>query len=223
MTFSKYFALFAFLFPITAHADFSLSLIGDGPTTVERGGIVFFNVTASRTGNPFSLQAFDFAFDVSPAAGFGSPAGFQSGITVINRQNGFDGGSVPDFLNASQLSQAGTVNFDFQVTGTALIPNPVNSPISLFTFRINTAAMGAGNYVLSFVNPTFDFVPFDPPVIALTGTGSPGTIAYNPSTFTITAVPEPSSIVFGGVIAAFGLLRLRKRRSKSRQLGTQLQ
>jgi len=213
MTFAKYISLFAFLFPITAHADFSLSLVGVGPTTVEQGGIVLFNVTASRTGNPFSLQAFDFAFDVSPAAGFGSPAGFQSGITVINRQNGFDGGSVPDFLNASQLSQAGTVNFDFQVTGTALTPNQVNSPISLFTFQIDTAAMGTGNYVLSFVNPTFDSVPFDPPV---TGTGSPGTISYNPGTFTITAVPEPSSMMFGGVIAAFGLLRLRKRRSKSR-------
>ena len=128
-----------------------------------------------------------------------------------NQGNGSSIGGAGPVLNAPAVIQAG-VNFD-----SGILPQsqsmPVNIPVKIATLRIDTTGISTGTYALT-LDGSFDFVsagaPANIPTTELIDSLDAAIlgVSFTNGSYTITAVPEPSTLVLVGLGA--GTLALRK-------------
>ncbi len=185
------------------------------PITVQSGDTVFIPVTISRTGNSFDLTGFDLAFDLylnGGSQGFGLPSGLGA-PTVQGFATPFNGGALDTSLANAYNAANAPPNFDFTVSATAALnqSNPINSVVTLFQIAVPTGAASEGIYRIDFILNALGGTESIDGLSLIDGSGSPGTLTIYNGSFEITAVPEPSSMLFGAVVSAGVLHRLRRR------------
>lgn len=221
--------IFALSMIRTATADLIVYVQPVGSNSVNSGQSVNFDITLSmKPGSAsFDLQTFSMFFDlhlVGQSAENSLPTGIGT-ISVSNYLTDFASvGSNPSFQQADDIRGLGLrPTFDFEVdaeknSGTTTVPtNPTT--LRLFTLSINTGSMAAGMYELSFIGDPSYVDPNDNSVTSLgfdpvTGSGDPGPydslLSIPNMPFTITAVPEPSSLILV-VLGACSLLSRRRK------------
>lgn len=207
--------LFGLQFCNQAKADFVLSIERvQASELVNQNSSVSFDIKLQLpTGTPNQrLTGFSVFMDIASPLGKGLPTGLGP-ISVSNFFPGFTSstGSSVDSSLATALSSA---NFDFSVNAeNAAGPDITTAPQTLFRLTIDAGTAPTGSYSLNFVNDPIgegsslrsNFPPF-------TGGAFGAPVGSGVGTFTVTVVPEPSSLCLLGVsLAVYRFRRLRNR------------
>lgn len=173
--------------------------VSSGPGTVRLSVWAYDTAPAGRTFTGYNL-----AFDLSP---IGGTPGFSSNFTLFSLSN-----SV--ITSVIDPTTGDEVNYDFKVSTTASSSVGLSgTPIKLFDLSfVALQSTPQGLYNFSFVPGALDSGLFgDVPANDVAGISEPlGSVGGQ---FNITAVPEPSTMVLVGLVAAGGgAVRFARRR-----------
>jgi len=192
------------MFASTGNAAVTLTF-GAAPTFVADSGIQSINVFANSSlvaGEASVVLGADFtlgggALFNSPNAGtFGGPGFIGNGnLDPTPGASTFDRDTTPAFFNTGYLN----INFNSAQTVT-------NSSTPLATLLVNTNGLTQGNYTISVTSGFF----------------GAGTIADTSSSFNITAVPEPGTILTVGLCAVGFWYRQRRAKKLKQPSGVEI-
>ena len=183
--------------PLRSHADILVSVAPVNPGTIVEGSNAVFEVFArSTTGNqPFGF----FAFDLVVTTPGGTPLTDARGGRFTNPATNLLGGFGWQFSSTNPAIAL----FDGQSSGS--IPSFGDTNTKVGTVTLATIGATPGNYLMDFRNATTLTSAFD--TIPTTGSAT---------SFTITAVPEPSSMALLCVTGAAAWI-YRRRAKKNQQ------
>lgn len=214
--------------PDTSKGDFLLLVDRVGGIEREQNSVVHFDIGLRATvGTNVQLDAFSLFFDIANPEGKGLPLGIGA-VRIANYNSGFgSSASDPNAVDTDLANGYTTTNFDFSVNadraGSLIsVPSDIAAPpLSLFRLSVNTGSLAEGTYTLTFRDdPIGDgdslrdlFAPFF-------GEGDFGRLSsssISSSSFSITAVPEPSSMMLCAITCGAALTAWRRRRVASKK------
>jgi hypothetical protein len=220
-----------FCLPNTSKGDFLLIVDRVGGIEREQNSVVHFDIGLRATvGTSVQLEGFSLFFDIVSPAGKGLPSGIGQ-IRVANYFSGFGSSAEdPNAVDTKLANDYTSTNFDFSVNAenTSLISVPTDTlttaatPLPLFRLSIDTGTLDGGTYTLAFRDdPIGDGDSIRSLFPPLSGSGDFGSLdpsSTSSSSFSITAVPEPSSMVLFAMASGGALTAWRRRRVASKNV-----
>ena len=170
--------------------------IGSGTFTAGAGPISIYVFERSTAGNESAL-AFIADFQLATSGTFSNPPGTFGGLGFLGAGN-INGATSSLTIDAADLTNR-TANLSLDFVNNQLVGG---TDQRIATLSINTTGVAAGTYNILGLN-------FD--------TGSGGAHQVNNGSFTITAVPEPTSIALLSAVVCglVGRRAMRRRKGKS--------